>query len=216
MTKIYYGNGSCSIEGIDLVAIDIHYQGNIEINDKTSDSFAITTQKNGIMIFPLGEGTLNNLFDYVGEFKIISANAVDSNSDNVSTSIHRVMDYVELLNTNAEDMTTKSEDLSATHISGKRVAKTILKQPYIPNLHTSGHSSGLYFEDGTRYEGYYHLHFADNAAMTGGEHTEDSQDLYFKTGKPTKNPSLIPYGTIEARKRRKAALRQSKRSRGRY
>tara|TARA_R100001530_G_scaffold70512_1_gene49955 strand:+ start:634 stop:1284 length:651 start_codon:yes stop_codon:yes gene_type:complete len=216
MAKLYYGNGNCTIEGSNIRVIIIRFRGAIEIDDKTSDSFAITTQKNGIMIIPLKEGTLNNLFDYVGEFKIISANAVDTNGDKVSITIHRVMDYVELLNTKAEDMTTKSEDLSATHISGKRVAKTILKQPYIPNLHTSGHSSGLYLQDGTRYEGYYHLHLADNAAMTGKEHSEDSQDLYFKTGKPTKNPSLVPYGAIEARKRRKAALRQSKRSRGRY
>jgi len=219
MAKLYYGNnGSCNIEGSNIQVVLIRFRGAIEINDKTSDSFAIAQQNDGIMIFPIGEGVLNELFTYVGEFKIISVSAVDNNGDGVPTSIHRVMDYTELLNTNAEDMTINSEDLSATHVHGKKVTKTILKQPYIPNLHTSKHNAMLYLQDGTKYDGYYHIHLKDNAAMTGKEHTEDSQDLYFNTGKPTKNPSLVPYGAIEQRKRRKAAevkIRQSRRNRRR-
>ena len=220
MAKLYYGNnGSCNIEGSNIQVVLIRFRGAIEINDKTSDSFAIAQQNDGIMIFPIGEGVLNELFTYVGEFKIISVSAVDNNGDGVPTSIHRVMDYTELLNTNAEDMTINSEDLSATHVHGKKVTKTILKQPYLPNQHTSKHNAMLYLQDGTKYDGYYHIHLKDNAAMTGKEHTEDSQDLYFNTGKPTKNPSLVPYGAIEKRKRRKAAevkIRQSRRNRRRY
>ena len=219
MAKLYYGNGSCNIEGSNIQVVLIRFRGAIEINDKTSDSFAITQQNDGIMIFPIGEGVLNELFTYVGEFKIISVSAVDNNGDNVPTTIHRVMDYTELLNTNAEDMTINSEDLSATHVHGKKVTKTILKQPYLPNQHTSKHNAMLYLQDGTKYDGYYHIHLKDNAAMTGKEHTEDSRDLYYNTGKPTKNPSLVPYGAIEQRKRRKAAevkIRQSRRNRRRY
>ena len=215
MAKLYYGNGSCTIEGSNIRVIIIRFRGAIEINDKTSDSFAIISQKDGIMVLPIGEGTLNELFTYVGEFKIISVSAVDNNGDGVPTSIHRVMDYTELLNTNAEDMTTNSEDLSATHVHGRKVAKTILKQPNLNNQHTSKHNTMLYLQDGTKYDGYYHIHLKDNAAMTGKEHTEDSQDLYFNNGTPTKNPSLVPYGAIEQRKRRKAAevkIRQSRRN----
>ena len=111
--KLYYGNGSCTIEG-SARGVSIRYRGAIEIEDKTSNSFAITHQGNGIMIFPIGEGTLNELFDYTGEFKILSVIVADNNAERVSTTIHRVMDYSELLTTNAEDMTTLSEDLSAT------------------------------------------------------------------------------------------------------
>ena len=219
MTKFYYGNGSCTIEGSDIRGVEIRYRGAIEIEDKTSDSFAITHQKGGILIFPIGEGTLNDLFDYTGEFKITSVIVADNNAQKVDTSIHRVMDYTELLNTNAEDMTTNSEDLSATHISGRRVAKTTLKQPHINNLTTSEHNTELYLEDGTKYDGYYHIHLADNSAMTGKEHTEHSQDLYFNHGKPTKNPSLVPYGAIQQNKRKKATevkSRRSKRNRSKY
>jgi len=213
MAKLYYGNGSCEIIGSEIRGVEIRYRGAIEINDKTSDSFVIAHQNNGILVFPIGEGTLNKLFDYVGEFKILSVIVADNNAQKVPTTIHRVMDYTELLNTNAEDMTTKSEDLSATHTHGRKVAKTILKQPYIKNQNTSNLDTSLHLEDGTKYDGYYHIHLADNSAMTGKEHTEDSQDLYFNHGKPTKNPSLVPYGAIQQNKRRKAAEIKSRRSR---
>ena len=72
MAKLYYGGGNCSIEGSNIRGVQIQYTGAISITDKTSDSFAITHQKNGIMIFPIGEGFLSDLFDYEGKFKITS------------------------------------------------------------------------------------------------------------------------------------------------
>ena len=215
MAKLYYGGGNCNIEsgGAEIRGVEIRYKGAIEIEDKTSDSFVITHQNNGILIFPIGEGTLNELFDYVGEFRITSVIVADNNAEKVSTTIHRVMDYTELLNTNAEDMTTKSEDLSATHTYGRKVGKTLLKQPNLNNQHTSNHNTELYLKDGTEYKGYFHIHLADNSAMTGSEHGEGSQNLYFNHGKPTKNPKLVPYGAIQQQKRIKAAKIKSGRSR---
>ena len=210
MAKLYYGNGSCTIEGSDIIrGVEIRYRGAIEIEDKTSDSFVITQQKNGILIFPIGDGTLNDLFDYVGEFKILSVIVADNNAEKVTTTIHRVMDYTELLNTKSEDMTTKSEDLSSTHVSGKKVAKTLLKQPNLNNRHTSENDIDLYLQNGTKYEGYFHIHLADNAVMTGKEHTEESQDLYYYTGKPTKNTG-VPYGAAEQQRRRKINSKKNK------
>ena len=203
MAKLYYGGGSTTIEGSDIRGIELSFRGAIEIEDKTSDSFVITHQKQGIMIFPIGEGTLNDLFDYTGEFRITSVTVADSDAKKVPTTIHRVMDYVELINTKAEDMTTKSEDLSATYTHGSKVAKTLLKQPNLNNQHTSNYNTELYLEDGSKFDGYWHLHLADNSAMTGREHSEDSQDLYYNNGKPTKNPSLVPYVAIEQIKKKK-------------
>ena len=209
MAKLYYGGGSCNVEsgGSDIRGVEIRYRGAIEIEDKTSDSFVITHQKNGIMIFPIGEGTLNDLFYYTGEFRITSVTVADSDAKKVPTTIHRVMDYVELINTKAEDMTTKSEDLSATYVSGSKVAKTLLKQPNLNNQHTSNYNTELYLEDGNLWQGGFHIHLSDNSAMTGREHTEDSQDLYFNNGKPTKNTSLVPYVAIEQNKKKKILKR---------
>ena len=77
MAKLYYGNGDCNIEGSNIRGVEIRYRGAIEIKDKTSDAFAIGHQNNGILIFPLGEGFLNELFSYVGEFKITSVIVAD-------------------------------------------------------------------------------------------------------------------------------------------
>ena len=183
--KLYYGNKKCTLEGSNARAVHIRYRGAIEIKDNTANSFAITHGNNQIIIFPIGEGVLNDLFNYVGEFKILSVMVADNNAEKVPTSIHRMMDYTELLNTKSEDMTTNSEDLSSTYVSGGKVAKTVLKQPYITNLHTSTNKSILFFEDGTEYHGSFHLHLDNGAAMTGDEHTKESQALYLSTGKIT-------------------------------
>ena len=204
--KLYYGNGSCTIEG-SARGVEIRYRGAIVIEDKTSDSFAIAHQNNGILIFPIGEGTLNDLFDYTGELKIISVIVADNNGEKAPTTIHRVMDYTELLNTNSEDMTTKSEDLSSTHVSGRRVAKTILKQPYWENLHTSTHGGELYLKNGSLYHGAFKIDLAE-----GGSITDSGEELFYKNGKPTRNTGL-PYGVIEQRKQRKIQARQSRRRR---
>ena len=212
MAKLYYGNGDCNVEGSNIRGVEIRYRGAIEIEDKTSDAFVIGHQNNGILIFPLGEGFLNELFSYVGEFKIISVIVADENAERVSTSVIRVMDYTELLTGNTEDMTVKSEDMSATYIHSRKIIKTMLKQPYIENLHTSGRKSILYLENGNQYDGYYHIHLEDSAAMTGNTHTPSSQDLYYKQIKggevidklvPTKTPSHgVPGNRLKRRRRR--------------
>ena len=211
--KLYYGNGSCTVEGSEIRGIEIRYKGAINIEDKTSDSFVVMQQGNGIVIFPTGEGYLNDLFDYVGEFKIISVITAGKTGEKVPVTIHRVMDYTELLNTNAEDMTTKSEDLSSTYISGRKVGKTTLKRQHINNQNTSGHDGELYLSDGSLYEGYFHVHLSDSGAMTGKEHTEDSQDLYYKDGKPTKTPELNLPIAVEQARARKVRRMKDKRSR---
>jgi len=197
VAKLYYGGGSTTIEGSDIRGVEIRYRGAIEIEDKTSDSFAVAHQNNGIMIFPIGEGVLNDLFDYTGELKILSVIVADIDGEKVSTTIHRVMDYTELLNTNSEDMTTKSEDLSSTYTHGEKVSKTSLKQQYIENLNTSTHDGELFLEDGTLYNGKFKVSLIDNAAIT-----EAGDLLYFKDGKPTRNTG-VPYGVVEQQKQRK-------------
>ena len=216
MAKLYYGNGNCSIEGSNIRGVEIRYRGTIEIDSKAGDNFTIAHQNNGILIFPIGEGFLNDLFDYQGEFRILSVIVADNNAEKVPTTIHRVMDYTELLNTKSEDMTTKSEDLSSTYVSGKKVSKTSLKQPYIENQHTSTHDGELYFSDGTLYQGSFHIHLDDNSAMTGSEHTEESQDLYYHHGKPTRNKG-VPYAAVEQGKQRKRQARKNlRKNRRRY
>ena len=202
MAKLYYGNGNCSIEGSDIQGVQIRYRGNIIIDDKTPNNFALVARNKGILIFPVGAtGSLDELFDYRGEFKIVSVKVSNNSGENVPTTIHKVMDYSELLTSNAEDLTVKSEDLKSTHISGELHTKTTMVKKVLPNLQTSNNTTAFYLADGREYTGDYHIHLKDNNAMTGKEHTEYSKDLYFKQVKdgeiidkliPTKNPSHVP------------------------
>ena len=126
MAKLYYGGGKTTIEGSGIRGIHIRYRGAIEIEDRTSDSFVINANNKGIIIYPVGEGILNELFYYIGEFKIISVITVDENNEKVSTLIKRVMDYTELLIGNTEDMTINTEDLNVTYTVGRKVGKTTI------------------------------------------------------------------------------------------
>ena len=82
MASLYYGSGTCTIEGTNIRGVQIKYRGRISIEDKTSSAFITIQRNNGIMIFPnvrrtsqhsayvaggsIEEETLNELFDYVG------------------------------------------------------------------------------------------------------------------------------------------------------
>ena len=183
MVKLFYGSGSCTIDGqgIDIVGVHIFYRGAIEITNNNPDSFGIAANGDNIVIFPLmPEVSLSELFEYVGDFTITSAVVLDNNGNKVLKRIKRVMDYSELLDSKSEDMTVKSEELSASYAHGKKIAKTIVKQPYIANLNTATHKGTLFLEDGTEYNGLWHLHISDSSAMTGKTHTRDSKDLYYK------------------------------------
>ena len=191
-TYLYYGNGEVTIEGSGIRGVQIKYRGAISIKQTANNNFAITANENNIIIFPIGEGFLNKLFNYVGEFRISSVIVADNNSEKMPTTITRVIDYSELINSTSETMTTKSEDLSSSYISGGRIAKTIVGRKTINNLQTDD-TTILYLEDGTEYQGKYHIHIKDRAAMTGAIHTKNSQDLYYKKagGKPVPTRTLV-------------------------
>lgn len=185
-TNLYYGDGICSIEGSNIMGVQIKYKGAIELDDKTSDAFFLAERNNTILIVPLRKGTLTNLFEYQGEFRILSAVASDNNGYKINVNVNKVMDYSELLNINAEDLVVNSESLKSSFIHKKKINKSVLRQRIIPNLHTSD-GTDLFLKDGAEYHGDYHIHIGNgNTFMTGHKHSKDSQDLYFRnerTGK---------------------------------
>ena len=213
VAKLYYGDGKCSItEDAGVKIIINRYKGAIIIDDKTSHNFAITAQKNGIVIFAINPdpGELGELFEYTGEFKITSVKV----PGNTTATIHRVMDYTELLTGNTESMTINTEDLKVTHNAGGRVNKTELKQPYLKNLQTSDGNRTYYLKNGDSYTGYYHISLVDNSVMTGGDRDSNSLLLYIKQtdGKfiSTYNPTHVPLG-LRLRKKQDAENRRNKR-----
>ena len=184
MATLYYGSGDCTIEGTEIRGVQINYRGRLEINKTANNNFALIEGNNKIIIFPVGEGYLNNLFKYRGEFKVLSVTVAGKSGERIQTSIKRVMDYSELLESNAEDLTVKAEDISAGHISGGTVSKPRLLRKTIDNLNSA--NMNLFLKDGTPYSGSFHIHIENAMAMSGATHSKDSQELYIKkieTGK---------------------------------
>ena len=161
------------------MAVQLTYKGTIEIFDKTPNNFAIAAKNNKMVIFPIGGGTLSELFDYNGELEIKTVLVSNIRGEKVPTTIKKVMDYSELMDSNSEDITIKSENIRASKISGEKVSRTILRKKTIKNLHTSNVGT-LYLKDGSIYEGEFHIHLGNGASMTGARHTKDSQNLYIK------------------------------------
>jgi hypothetical protein len=178
MAKLYYGNGECSIDGDNIAGVQISYTGTIQIEDQSPEGYELMEGNNQILIFPLNSNaSLNNLFNYVGTFNIDNIIVSDNNLQRVTCQIKRVMDYSQLLNTNAEDLTTNSEDLN----SGYKVTslnKRFINTPTINNLNTAEQQGSLYLENRSEYHGYFHIHKKTGNSMTGSTHSTDSQTLY--------------------------------------
>ena len=132
MASLYYGNGNCSVEG-DIRAIQINFTGAIEITDKTDNSFVITAKNNRVIFYPLGAGILTDLFDYVGEFKITSVKAVDTNAEFISVTVNEQNDYMQNIDTNAEDATINIEDMDTTYTKDRVVINTLVQPTKKPN-----------------------------------------------------------------------------------
>ena len=124
MATLYYGGGQCSIEGHEIRGVQIEYEGAVEITSKCGVGCKIRSSKKVLVIYTVGYHFMNDLFSYVGQFKIKSVKVTNNNLEGVPCSIKRVMDYAELLNTEAEDLTTNSENLSDGYNYKKSVRQT--------------------------------------------------------------------------------------------
>ena len=201
MAKLYYGNGDVTIEGSEIRGVQLKYQGSIKVEKTCGDNFVLMHQNKGVLIFPLGDGYLNDLFIYSGNLKITSVAVTNNNGESVPCTIKKVMDYSELLNSTAETMTTKAEDLKAGHTHTREIKET---PQVLENLHTKDRSTPFYLSDDSVYEGAYHIHFGDTSAMTGGVHDENSQDLYIKQAFKGKIvDKLVPTRNLNSTRKRR-------------
>ena len=126
MNYLYYGNGNCSVEG-KVNTINIKYQGIVEIFPKIPDAFNIIVGDPRLIIVSKPNMYLGNLFEYSGEFKIISVLA-SLDLKRVSVKVKSVLDYAEFINSTAESMTIKSENMNASYTYKKRPNKTRIRR----------------------------------------------------------------------------------------
>ena len=202
MATIYYGKGDCSITGA-VVGIQMRYKGAVKITKTSGENSLLVANNNKIIIVSLNMSELNDLFKYKGEITITSIVASDINGERVPTTIKSVMDYPELTHTKSEDMTINSEKMTAAHIYGSKVNSTTVDVKILENQTSDG---TLYYKDGTPYSSgsLYHIHLNSGQAMTGGEHTKDSENLYIKK---KKDDTLVLTGITKSTTTRSSAIR---------
>jgi len=181
MINLYYGNGSCGLSGGGARYVTILYSGSIIIDDKAPDKYEILANSNKIRIFPtLNVKTeLSELFEYVGEFKIIKVIISDSSGIQMDHTIKKVVDISEFIFSNTEDMTILSENMNAKFTYKRKVSKTALKQTTINNWNTSDGGKDLYLDNRQSYTGPIHIHKSNMRIMTGATHNENSKNLYY-------------------------------------
>lgn len=184
MAKLIYGNGTCNIEGENIRGVQIFKIGNTAIVDKTPDGYELMQNDNQILIFGLTSSlSLTELFEYEGELNIIKVIVADKDGNSVSTIIKKVMDYSELIDSESEYLTVKSEEFNRGYVYKNKLKESSINKPIITNQHTSSHDGELYKKDGSLYEGSFHIHKNNRMAMSGSNHTEESEELYtYKKG----------------------------------
>ena len=178
---IYYGDGDirfkCSSE---ISGFDIKFQGNYNLESYEVDDFLIN-YNNGRMI---GVGFGNTIGDvaflkYTGDLRILTCKAVTSENDmiNLIPKLVRNDKFGSIMNAfNGEQIYFEDLDNIGVidKIPDKRTINIITKK-----FNTKG---GEYTLDGNDYIGDYHLHHT-GVAMSGSDHTEDSQILELRNKK---------------------------------
>ena len=86
------------------------------------------------------------------------------------------IDYWENIEGDFDKMTQYWEGFSSYHEKTDILYTNIVKKDLISN------DGEFYFSDSTPYQGDYHQH-SDGQAMTGSEHTEESEPIYRKSSK---------------------------------
>ena len=175
---IYYGDGDIRFKCSSKISgFDIKFDGNYNLESYEVDIFLIN-YNNG-RLFGVGLGnTIGDVafLKYTGDLRILTCKAVTSENDMINLIPKLVRnDKFDSIQNYFNGENTYFEDLDKIGVVGeipnKKTINIITK-----NLKTDG---GQFKLNGKDYMGDYHLHHT-GIAMTGANHTEDSEVLELK------------------------------------
>ena len=176
--KIEYGDGDIRIDiGSSVIGFDIILSGTYELESYSPHNFYINYNKGRLMGIGLGSTLGESAFlKYTGDLRINSCKVITSDRDiiNLMPKLIRNDKFGHVRNA-FEGENLKFENLDNIGIVGKIPNKTTVKI-ITKNLTAT---IGQYTLNGGDYVGDYHLHHT-GVAMTGADHTEDSEVLTIK------------------------------------
>ena len=172
---ITYGEGKVLFDGA-AKAFQIRYKGTIKITD-SPDKLFIKASKNtikGIMID--GSNMPQELFTYIGELRLLSAQSGNENFETESITLQGV-DYWELDEEKWEDDGSFWGTKNGTYLVGSKQRYNAHDIVVNKNLKTQ-YSGQFYYPDGNPVPADEPIHIhADGVVMTGGVHTVSSITL---------------------------------------
>ena len=193
---ITYGNGEVLFDGSSQ-GFELRYKGSIRIT-KSPDNLFLSANKNKIVGVMLdGTDMPQELFNYVGEFRVMSCKSAQSGSMERERITLQGVDYWELDNEKWEDDGSLWGTRNGTYLIGKK--QRYNKHSIVVNNNIKTKSEGEYlYEDGTPVGAneLIHIH-SDGVAMSGGTHTKDSVQIH------------PPKGDIPITKKQVSQIRQA-------
>ena len=176
--KIEYGDGDIRIDiGSSVIGFDIILSGTYELESYNPHNFYINYNKGRLMGFGFGSTLGESAFlKYTGDLRINLCKVItsDKNIINLMPKLIR-NDKFNYVRNAFDGENLKFENLDNVGIVGKIPNKTTVKI-ITKNLTAT---IGQYTLNGGDYVGDYHLHHT-GVAMTGADHTEDSEVLTIK------------------------------------
>ena len=186
---ITYGNGECLFDG-SAKGFEMRYKGSITIINSPDNLFLSANSRKIIGVMLDGSDMPSELFNYVGEFRVLSCKSAQNDVMERESIRLQGVDYWELDREKWEDDGSLWGTRGGTYLIGTR--QRFNKHSIVVNNNIKI-QDGLYqHKDGTPVDAdeLIHIH-ADGVAMTGGVHTEDSVQIY-----PPKDRKPITRGQI--------------------
>ena len=174
---ITYGNGEVLFDGSSQ-GFEMRYRGSIRITD-SPDNLFLSANKNKIIGIMLdGTDMPQELFNYVGEFRVISCKTVQGNVLERERITLQGVDYWELDSEKWEDDGSLWGTRNGTYLIGAKQRYNKTKIVVNNNIKTQSEGEFVYGDDSpVPANELIHL-MNDGTAMTGGVHTKDSVNIY--------------------------------------
>ena len=178
---IYYGDGDIRIQTtMSIKAFDIKIAGTYSLESYNPENFLINYNNGRVIGVGLGSVLGEGAFlKYTGDLRILSCKVVTSENEMLNLIPKLVRnDKFDVVRNDFSGENIKFEDLDKVGVVGDTPTKTKINI-ITKNFNTKG---GEYTLDGKDYVGDYHIHYT-GVAMTGSDHTEDSEVLELRNKK---------------------------------
>ena len=174
---ITYGNGEVLFDG-SAKGFEMRYKGSITIINSPDNLFLSANKLKIIGVMLDGSDIPQELFNYIGEFRILSCKSAQNNTMQRERITSQGIDYWELDREKWEDDGSLWGTRGGTYLVGSK--QRFHKSKIVVNNNIRTQLEGQYkYGNNTPVPAneLIHIH-ADGVTMTGGVHTEDSVQIY--------------------------------------